>query len=443
MPLSKVSLSKSLSGNSIKSLSRSDAKLVVFTSLAGILTFIVSIIYFLICIQFNINFDKYLAFAIAVISLLAIYINKKGFHNSARIILIIGADTTICLSTLVDPIDTGTGMLFIIVFIGSIVGFGLKNIKITVILTIFTAFTTVISILDLPFDRQTYTTDYLEFIFRVNFIVTIIMSAFLVYLLTRLNYRSETSLKKSKLQVQDKNNELAKVNSELDRFVYSASHDLKSPISSVRGLINVAKLTDDHIEIKSYLDMMEGRLIHLDKFISDIASYSRNARQTLNLSRVPLKVLIENYLHGLEYLLSNKSINVKIEVPDDLVMISDETRLEMVLGNIISNAFKYFDPSKDNSFVNIRSTINGLGIQIEIEDNGIGIPSDYLHKIFDMFVRAHDKAKGAGLGLYIVKETLEKLNGTIEVRSEVDIGSKFIITLPMEYESEAFETLLM
>jgi signal transduction histidine kinase len=255
--------------------------------------------------------------------------------------------------------------------------------------------------------------------------------------------RSEASLKKSKLQIQEKNDELAKVNSELDRFVYSASHDLKSPITSVMGLINLSRLTDNPDEVKSYLNMMEGRLSHLNKFINDIASYSQNSRQALNLSTVKLKDLIDSYLSGLAYLPEASIVQVKIDVPNDLTIISDATRLEMVLGNIISNAFKYCDPAKENSFVNIRSIVNERSLQLEVQDNGVGIPKDYLNRIFDMFFRGDHKAKGAGLGLYIVKETLEKLNGSILAESKVGVGSKFTINLPIKYKKEPQEALMV
>jgi signal transduction histidine kinase len=189
--------------------------------------------------------------------------------------------------------------------------------------------------------------------------------------------------------------------------------------------------------------MMEGRLSHLNKFINDIASYSQNSRQALNLSTVKLKDLIDSYLSGLAYLPEASIVQVKIDVPNDLTIISDATRLEMVLGNIISNAFKYCDPAKENSFVNIRSIVNERSLQLEVQDNGVGIPKDYLNRIFDMFFRGDHKAKGAGLGLYIVKETLEKLNGSILAESKVGVGSKFTINLPIKYKKEPQEALMV
>jgi signal transduction histidine kinase len=413
-----------------------DDKLAAFTSLAALLTFVVSLVYFLIDLTFGNKLELYLAFSVTLVSLLVVYLSKKALPISARIIFIVGANMIISVAVLLEPIETGVAMLFTVVFIGAILGFGSKSTQITLILLGFIVLSTLISILYSPFQKLNFTQEYLQVIFKINLLVTIFLSSSLVYFALILNLRSEERLKKSTFLIQEKNNELAKVNSELDRFVYSASHDLKSPITSALGLINLLRLTDSHSETNMYLNMMEGRLNHLNKFIGDIVSYSRNSRQTLNLTTIKLKDLINSYLKGLEFLPEASSIQVKVEVPDNLTIISDETRLEMVLGNIITNAFKYYDPTKEHSFVRIKSFVNGLSVQIEIQDNGVGIQNDYLNKVFDMFFRGHHKAKGAGLGLYIVKETLEKLNGSILVESKVGEGSQFTINLPIKYPSE-------
>jgi signal transduction histidine kinase len=433
MAQSKTSFWNSLLGND-KNQSDNDDKLAAFTSQAAILTFVVSLVYLLIDLQFDNTLEIYLALGIALVSLGVIFLGRKGLHISARIIFIVAADIIISIAVLLEPIETGVAMLFSVALIGTIVGFGSKNTRITLFLLGFTVLSTLLSILYTPFEKQLFTSQYLKNIFFINLFITIFLSSFLVYLAIILNLRSEASLKKSKLQIQEKNDELAKVNSELDRFVYSASHDLKSPITSVMGLINLSRLTDNPAEVKNYLNMMEGRLIHLSKFINDIANYSRNSRQTLNLSTVKLRDLIDNYLTGLAYLPEASSVQVKIEVPNDLTIISDATRLEMVFGNVISNAFKYCDPAKENRFVNIRSVVNGRSLHLEVQDNGVGIPTDYLNRIFEMFFRGDHKAKGAGLGLYIVKETLEKLNGSILAESKVGVGSKFTINLPIKYK---------
>jgi signal transduction histidine kinase len=118
-------------------------------------------------------------------------------------------------------------------------------------------------------------------------------------------------------------------------------------------------------------------------------------------------------------------------VQDDLVIIGDSFRLQVVLNNLLSNAFKYRDSSKEKSFVILRAEVIGANLVIMVEDNGLGIPETHITKIFDMYVRAHETSHGSGLGLYIVKETVEKLGGRIEVASEVSSGTSFTITIPI------------
>jgi signal transduction histidine kinase len=111
---------------------------------------------------------------------------------------------------------------------------------------------------------------------------------------------------------------------------------------------------------------------------------------------------------------------------------SDATRVRIVLANLLSNAFKYSKPAKENAFIKIGSIRTPTHIEIAIHDNGTGIDQQYLPKIFDMFFQANDNSEGSGLGLYIVKETLEKIQGEIRVQSEVGKGTEFVITLPVE-----------
>jgi signal transduction histidine kinase len=179
--------------------------------------------------------------------------------------------------------------------------------------------------------------------------------------------------------------------------------------------------------------MMDERMIHLDKFITDISSYSRNARVDLDLKFVPLKKIVRECIGGLMYAPEAEKTKVNMNIQDDLTILSDQTRLEIIVGNIISNAFKYQDRTKANPTIEISAILLPSSVEITIADNGIGIPNEYISKIFDMFFQAHDRAKGSGLGLYIVKETLEKLNGSITVNTEIEKGSTFTISLPSHY----------
>lgn len=226
-----------------------------------------------------------------------------------------------------------------------------------------------------------------------------------------------------------RNEELIKVNTELDRFVYSASHDLRAPLTSILGLVTLARMDKD-TPTDSYLKRIEISIHKLDVFIRDIIDFSRNARVEIKTEVINFKKIIEEVIDNLKYLNEGNLIEPTITINGTEPFVTDPKRLSIILNNLISNAFKYFNPeeSKPHIIIQVHHTKNYC--TITIADNGIGIPSGHLEHIFKMFYRAHEESKGSGLGLYIVKETVEKLNGKIQVQSTVGKGTVFDIRLP-------------
>lgn len=230
--------------------------------------------------------------------------------------------------------------------------------------------------------------------------------------------------------LKSKNEELKKINEELDRFVYSASHDLRAPLTSLLGLINIAQ-TDHYINgIAEHLDLMKRSVQKLDSFIIDIIHYSRNARLDLEVSAIDLEELIKETLDNLRYIDSAEKIRKLVVVKQSVPLHSDSKRIGILLSNLISNAIRYHNLILDNPYIKINGKVSKKETVIEIIDNGKGIGKQYLNNIFEMFFRASDDSKGSGLGLYIVKETINKLNGTVSVTSEIGEGSTFTITFP-------------
>jgi len=230
--------------------------------------------------------------------------------------------------------------------------------------------------------------------------------------------------------VEDKNRELNKLNKELDSFVYSVSHDLRAPLASILGLINVSKLDSESANIPIYMNKIETSVNKLDGFIKDIISYSRNVRLKVEVEEVDLKLLVEDILEGLEYMNPRKDIEVIIDASANTILHSDKTRLYIIFNNIISNSFRYYKNYIKDPYINIKLIVNESKAQIIIEDNGIGIKPDRISKIFDMFYRATSTSNGSGLGLYIAKESIIKLEGTISVESEFERGTKFTLNIP-------------
>jgi PAS domain S-box-containing protein len=239
-----------------------------------------------------------------------------------------------------------------------------------------------------------------------------------------------TTRKLAEESIALKNEELLKINSELDRFVYSASHDLRAPISSLLGLIEVARLENDPTSLKRLLDMQQRSLLKLDNFIFDIVNYSRNNRVGIEVEEIDFHVLLNDIYdlhHHMEHIKDIKRITA---IDPAITFYSDKKRLSVVLTNLISNAVKYCDPSKTDSFIKTTVEKSNEGVSIRISDNGEGIDQEHLCKIFDMFYRASERSTGSGIGLYIVKEVVQKLNGEIKVQSKRYQGSEFIIRLP-------------
>ncbi|UQD55878.1 ATP-binding protein [Flavobacterium sp. K5-23] len=242
-------------------------------------------------------------------------------------------------------------------------------------------------------------------------------------------------LRRSKQEIDDRNKNLIITNKELDKFVYSASHDLRSPILSLKGLIEIVKLEDDLDEIRIYLDLMNQTLDKQDQFIKEIIDYSRNKRKKVIATSFSLNQIIDEiisqhcYIKGANMITINKNLSV-----DEAH--SDSLSLKIILNNLLSNAFKYFDEKKENPYISIKTYANEEFYKIEIEDNGIGIDKEHLDKIFEIFFVTNNTKKGSGLGLYLVKEAVKNINGTITVDSEMNVGSKFTLTIPKQYESQ-------
>jgi PAS domain S-box-containing protein len=232
------------------------------------------------------------------------------------------------------------------------------------------------------------------------------------------------------VQLERHNKELKKVNRELDRFVYSASHDLRAPIASLMGLLEVARDMKDVEEILTYLDLGRKSLERLDHFIQEILDYSRNSRMELKSEAIDFRQLIEGVMENYAYIDEFAGIDRQVEVSGSTTLYSDPFRLKVVLNNLISNALRYNNAQQEQPYVKISAKINEQEAVITVSDNGRGIPEPHLDKIFEMFYRADSQKSGSGLGLYIVKETLDKLKGSVSVNSAFTRGTTFRIVLP-------------
>jgi signal transduction histidine kinase len=317
-----------------------------------------------------------------------------------------------------DPIQTGSFLYFIPSSLGALAVFGYRERWYGIGFTIVSFVLFIVAI----FKPSEFAPDQAHFYLIISFSIVLIISLLIILFFDRMVTNSERAL-------VEKNSELTKLNKELDKFVYSASHDLRAPLSSLAGLIELSRRDPDNRD--EYIKLMPGRINAMDKLINDVIDYSRNTRLQPTVEEINFYDLAKEAIDMMKYVDETKKLQAQFIVDESLIIYSDASRLRVILNNLINNSIKYSDSNKDELRIIIRARREGNWFTFSIEDNGVGIAESQQDKIFDMFYRASERATGSGLGLYIVKESLGKLNGSIEYQSSVGIGSKFIITIPV------------
>ncbi len=243
--------------------------------------------------------------------------------------------------------------------------------------------------------------------------------------------RDVTERVKADELLKARNAELTKSNSELDKFVYSVSHDLRAPLSSIMGIVEITEEETQDKLVLEHLSLVKGSIKRLDGFIMDILEYSRNSRLELKKENINFREILDTITENLKFMGgSNSKIKITIDIANEKQFVSDKIRINSVLNNLISNSIRYHNPEIKDPFVNIKIDMSDTETNIIVKDNGIGISKENIDKVFEMFYRVAENSVGSGLGLYIVRETIGKLNGQIKVESEPGVGTMFHLNIP-------------
>lgn len=227
-----------------------------------------------------------------------------------------------------------------------------------------------------------------------------------------------------------KNKELQKAYSELDKFAYSVSHDLRGPLVGIRGGIDLALESGDMEEIKDILRLMNKSLVNLDAFILNMHDYYSLERGELKVVSIDFQKVINEIRDTYKIYTLSKSIVFNLSLQQNSTFWSDEISLKLILNNLITNAFKYQRKENPHQMVNLDISVSKGLATIKVTDNGCGIDDKYKNQVYDLFFRAHFENSGSGFGLFNVKSALLKLNGKIEMESEVNKGTTFTVTIP-------------
>ncbi len=370
---------------------------------------------------------------------LVIYLNRKRKYAIASSVLLIFANLLVFVIADVGNPERGVFLFFIVTAVTGLVLFYHSNLNLGIA---FVVVSIVLAMLAYYFDLHLFEQlpddgRLVKINFTANFIIGIASAVLVVLFIIRRNNESEWFLVKKKdelealtKELQQKNAALEKANKELDSFVYSASHDLRAPLSTLLGLIEVIRITDSTDELPNYLEMMARRIHDMEGFIKDVTDYARNSRLGLAREQFKLAAFIDKLIVNFDLETTGTGLQITHDIDPEMVVNTDPNRLKVVVNNLLNNAIKYHDPGKERSFVRLSATLEDGDCTLIIEDNGIGIAWEYQDKIFDMFFRATEQSTGSGLGLYILKETLHRIGGRISFQSQPTRGSKFVVEFP-------------
>lgn len=364
-------------------------------------------------------------FATILVSLTTFALNRAGKYKTANILFVSLLNFIVFLFSTSDTYRSGIYIFFVVTSLTAFALFGYKDRKVALY---FSGLSIVLFCYSYwgnhpLMAKRIFTEEYLRINFTTNFIVAEVTSLAIVYFLIDVNFHSEK-------QILAKNDQLAKANAELDRFVYSASHDLRAPLSSILGLVQLYNLSDNDAEKKSVVLLIQERVNKMDDFIGEILDYSKNSRLDVSHESVNGRAFIAEIIDGLRYTRNFEKFGFEVEPHTDFTLRTDPKRLKVIMNNLVTNSMKYYDPDKAKPQIKIVFRQTDAFWSVTIQDNGLGIKSDHQDKVFEMFYRAHESSEGSGLGLYIVKEVAGRMGGTVSVESEYGKGSAFTVLFP-------------
>lgn len=230
--------------------------------------------------------------------------------------------------------------------------------------------------------------------------------------------------------LEQQRHELALAYKEMDTFIYTISHDLKSPLMGISAIVRLMEQEKDTTEIINLSRYISRNAEKLEAFVNNMLHYHRIKRGNMEITDVNFKELVDEVTGIYEAIILTQKINLLIDIKQTDEFYSDRMLISSIIQNLISNAIKYQNAKNPSKEIKIKIVVEDLHTDIEISDNGIGIEKQYLNRIFDMFFRATSQSKGSGIGLYNVNNAISKLGGNINVRSSFGEGTNFIMRLP-------------
>lgn len=228
----------------------------------------------------------------------------------------------------------------------------------------------------------------------------------------------------------DGNVKLKEAHQLIEKFIYSCSHDLRGPLSSIQGLVRIAEYYPHHGEAKSCLEMIEACTIKMGKLIHALEEYMIIEQRQLNPEKLNGTELIDQVVNAYEDKLSKRSITIVKEIDENKSWFADEYSVRQIVNHLFSNAITFSDNTKSQRNITVRIKSTPENSTIEITDNGLGITDDDKTKIFDIFYRGSMQSEGFGMGLFLVNHLIKKIGAHLSFNSRERIGSCFTVSIP-------------
>ena len=269
--------------------------------------------------------------------------------------------------------------------------------------------------------------------FTIFSIITLFLLLLAVsfYSIARKMRKQRTSLLQSNHELSEQKKLIEEQNQQLDIFAYRASHDIKGPLKSITALSGLAQITVQDPEALELFKLINTSSVKLDKLVTEMLLLAKDSKSELSIFEVNTNAVIEEILRELKSVEGYEGMGITQALAPHLTIHTDKTLFHSIVQNLIENAIKYSDKTKNKRTLHITTQAEGNEFEISFKDNGIGIDEQFHEKVFSSFFRNSHDSNGTGLGLYIVKQNIIKLGGTISLQSKVGEGSTFTVYLPL------------
>ncbi|MFC3881904.1 hybrid sensor histidine kinase/response regulator [Algoriphagus namhaensis] len=231
-------------------------------------------------------------------------------------------------------------------------------------------------------------------------------------------------------ELKEKNKKLEKLQSEMNQFVYSLSHELRGPLMSISGVAKLAKMEIDQPKTIEYFDMIESSTEKLDDYIFKMLDFYRSTKIDHKVTAIDFKQIMDQQMAAYKSKFDLQNFDISFNLDQGAEFFSDDSKIRVILNNLFSNAVQFQSQTQERKIIKLDIHVSESQAQIVIQDNGIGIDEKYIKDVFNLFIRATQRNVGTGLGLYMVKEAVLLLGGDIQIDSKLDEWTKVVVTLP-------------